>query len=253
MIVSLSLVAGPARRSRISLFLVACPAAASALTVPAPTNARVLRAEAILPPGQSGFVSLTGLTAGTGSPHLYDQQAPFIAFKRRNFDFSRGGDEETPRPGSRSAATPTASPPISAATDADAWWGAGYAVAEDRLFELELFRRATTGRLAEILGRGYLDDDLIARRDYYTPAEMDAMLAAVPGELRSRVDAYRDGVNAYIAEVRLNPLLLPGEFAATGALPIAPWTRSRLRGGRDLPGPHRPERRRQRARRTSAR
>ena len=34
----------------------------------------------------------------------------------------------------------------------DAWWGVGYAVAQDRLFQLELFRRATSGRLAEILG-----------------------------------------------------------------------------------------------------
>ncbi|MEA2271762.1 MAG: hypothetical protein QOI98_470, partial [Solirubrobacteraceae bacterium] len=64
-----------------------------------PAQARVLRAEGILPPGQSGFVSLTGLTAGTGSPHLYDQQQPFIDFKRRNFDFSRGGALEVPRPG----------------------------------------------------------------------------------------------------------------------------------------------------------
>ena len=42
-----------------------------------------------------------------------------------------------------------------------------------RVFEvLELFRRATSGRLAEILGDSYLDDDLIARRDYYTDAEL---------------------------------------------------------------------------------
>jgi penicillin G amidase len=198
--------------------------AVGALGLAATASARVLRAEAILPPGQSGFVSLTGLANGTGSPHLYDQQQPFIAFERRNFDFSRGGTVEAPRPGVAIARDAYGIPRISASNDADVWWGAGYAVAEDRLFQLDLFRRATTGRLAEILGSDYLDDDVIARRDYYTPAEMDAMLAAVPAGLRARIDAYRDGINAYIAQVQLNPLLLPGEFAATGDLPIAQWT-----------------------------
>ena len=57
-------------------------------------------------------------------------------------------------------------PNVGGASDYDAWWGVGYAVAQDRLFQLELFRRATSGRLAKILGQEYLDDDLVARRDY---------------------------------------------------------------------------------------
>ena len=115
-------------------------------------------------------------------------------------------------------------PAITGATDYDAWWGAGYAVAQDRLFQLELFRRATSGRLAEILGDSYLDDDLIARRDYYTDAELDAMLAPHPGAaLRQRAEAYRDGINAWSSKVRSDPTLLPGEFAALGATPPT-WT-----------------------------
>ena len=114
-------------------------------------------------------------------------------------------------------------PAITGATDCDAWWGAGYAVAQDRLFQLELFRRATSGRLAEILGDTYLDDDLIARRDYYTDAELDAMIARIPAQLRQRAEAYRDGVNAWSAKVRSDPTLLPGEFAALGATPPT-WT-----------------------------
>jgi penicillin amidase len=50
------------------------------------------------------------------------------------------------------------------------------------------------------------------------------MLAALPAELRARFDAYRDGVNTWIQHVTLNPLDLPGEYAAVLALPIEPWT-----------------------------
>ena len=71
-------------------------------------------------------------------------------------------------------------PTITGETEDDGWFGVGYAVAEDRLFEFELLRRATSGHLSEIVGPGYLDDDLIARRDYYTDAEVQAMLDERP-------------------------------------------------------------------------
>ena len=50
-------------------------------------------------------------------------------------------------------------PSVTGATATELWWGAGYATAEDRLFELEVFRRATTGNLAEVLGAAYLPMD----------------------------------------------------------------------------------------------
>ena len=116
-------------------------------------------------------------------------------------------------------------PAITGDTDANAWWGVGYAVAQDRLFQLELFRRATSGRLAEILGSTYLDDDLIARRDYYTDAEIDEMLAKIPAPLMARTEAYRDGINAWIEHVSSPGFPdMPGEFVALSDLPIEPWT-----------------------------
>ena len=114
-------------------------------------------------------------------------------------------------------------PSITGSSDYDAWWGVGYAVAEDRLFQLELFKRAASGRLAEILGPDYLDDDLISRRDYYTTPEIQAMGRRMPPALYHRVEAYRDGINAYISKVRSNPSLLPGEFAALG-VQLTDWT-----------------------------
>lgn len=57
--------------------------ASLALTA-APVSAHVIRATSILPPGESGFLSAARLATGTGSPHLYDQQQPFINFDRKD-------------------------------------------------------------------------------------------------------------------------------------------------------------------------
>ncbi|HEX8101346.1 MAG TPA: penicillin acylase family protein [Solirubrobacteraceae bacterium] len=196
-------------------------ATAALLLLPALAPARVRQAESILPPGQSGFVSLTGVTSGTGSPHLYDQQPLFTAFRYKSalFKPSTAGGTEVPRPGVTITRDEFGVPAIEAGNENDAWWGAGYAIAQDRLFQIELFRRATTGRLAEILGPDYLDDDLIARRDYYTGEELERMFRALPPGLQARAAAYRDGVNTWVRHVRTTPQDLPGEFAAVAVAP----------------------------------
>ena len=97
-------------------------------------------------------------------------------------------------------------PAITGATEHDMWWGAGYAAAEDRLFELELFRHATTGTLSEVGGVTRLDDDRIVRQDFYTAAELDRQFDALPADFKDRFYAYRDGINAYIQQVQRNPL-----------------------------------------------
>ena len=206
------------RRVR-ALALAALALAAAAV----PAHARVLGAETVLPPGQSGFVSIGGVTAGTGSPHLNDQTGLFTSFRYKSALFNQAGQSEVPRAGVKIVRGPFGVPAITGASDYDGWWGVGYAVAQDRLFQLELFRRATSGRLAEILGDSYLDDDLIARRDYYTDAELDRMIAAIPARLRRRTEAYRDGINAWAAKVRSDPSKLPGEFAAL-AVAVPTWT-----------------------------
>ena len=193
------------------------------LCAAAGAQARVIEAEAVLFPGQSGFVSPTGVAEGTGSPHLNDQADLFTDFRFRSAVFGQAGESSSPRAGVTIVRDSYGIPAITGASDYDAWWGVGYAVAEDRLFQLELFRRATSGRLAEILGSGYLEDDLIARRDYYTEPELQAQLSALPAELFRRAEAYRDGINAHIAEVRSDPQRLPGEFAALGVAPTD-WT-----------------------------
>ena len=199
-------------------------AAVAAMAALAPAaHARVIQAEAVLPPGQSGYVSITGVASGTGSAHLTDQTNLFTNFSFRSALFNQPGDPQRPRDGVTIVRDGYGVPAVTGASDYDAWWGVGYAVAEDRLFQLEAFKRATSGRLAEILGSDSLGDDIIARRDYYTDAELQAQLDRLPATLLRRAEAYRDGINAYIDEVRANPLELPGEFPALGILP-EDWT-----------------------------
>jgi penicillin G amidase len=186
----------------------------------ASAQARVLQAETILPPGQSGFVSIPGVANGTGSPHLTDQTEPFIHYQYKSAMFNQPGETETPIPGVKIVRGPYGVPSVTGDSNYHAWWGVGYAVAQDRLFQIELFRRATSGRLAEILGPDYLDDDFVARRDYYTDAEIDAQWAKEPRNLFDRVEGYRDGVNAWTAKVRSDPSLMPGEFPALGIQPV---------------------------------
>ena len=83
----------------------ACVAAAIALALliaallPAAAGADVLEAEAVLPPGESGFVSIAGVASGTGSPHLTDQTNLFTHFELRPFGFDQPGESESPKAG----------------------------------------------------------------------------------------------------------------------------------------------------------
>ena len=200
-------------------------AAAALASAPAPSHADTLDALGVLPPGQSGYVSIAGVASGTGSPHLTDQVSLFEGFEYRDIGFGQPGTTESPRAGVTISRDDYGVPTITGETDDDGWFGVGYAIAQDRLFQLDLFRRATSGRLSEIVGPGYLDDDLIARRDYYTDAEVQQMLDEVPQRLVDRTQSYADGINAYIDEVQgPGAAEMPGEFVALGALPIEEWT-----------------------------
>ena len=226
--------------------VIAAAAALVLLAVAPAARAAIINAEDVLPAGQSGFVSLLGVTSGEGSPHLYDQLPLFTSFRYKPYTFGQPGDTEVPRDGISIVRDAYGVPAITAGGENDAWWGVGWAGAEDRLFQLELFRRATTGRLAEILGKGYLDDDLIARRDYYTRPELEKMFAAMPASLQARAAAYRDGVNAYIAYLRTHPTEIPGEFTALNVAADGLHD-GRAGGDRRVPRPHGAQRRRQRA------
>ncbi len=116
-------------------------------------------------------------------------------------------------------------PYISAETDHGLFAGFGYAVAEDRLWQLEANRRAARGQLAEIFGTEFLSADTAARALGYTETELNAMLATLPPEAQARFEAYVYGINRYITEVvQADPAnKMPAEFHFLGISPT-PWS-----------------------------
>lgn len=117
-------------------------------------------------------------------------------------------------------------PHIFAETNRGLFEAYGFAVAQDRLWQLELNRRAARGRLAEIFGPGSLPADTFARTTGYTDAELDAQFAALDPEVQRIFTAYRDGINRYLADVVARDPVnkLPFEFHALGIGLPERWT-----------------------------
>ncbi|HEY5545959.1 MAG TPA: penicillin acylase family protein [Gemmatimonadaceae bacterium] len=113
-------------------------------------------------------------------------------------------------------------PHIFAATEADAIRALGYVVARDRLFQLEVQARAASGRLTEWAGSVALPADQEMRR-LGLPASAEAHRASLPAGDRRRamLDAYAEGVNAWIDALR--PADWPIEYRLLGARP-ARWS-----------------------------
>ncbi len=99
------------------------------------------------------------------------------------------------------------------------YYGYGYAVAQDRLFQMEMLKRTTQGMVAEVLGADYLELDTLIRTAYDTRSiqqQIDALSAAD----RDVLQGYADGFNRHVAAVAANPSeLLPIEFAHYGFTP----------------------------------
>jgi penicillin amidase len=109
-------------------------------------------------------------------------------------------------------------PHIFAETDADLFVGFGYAMAQDRLFQLDWLRRKGAGRLAEILGKDGLEQDVLARTiglNRIARAEWDRL----PEETQQLLRAFSEGINVVIEESREN---LPIEFDLLDYCP-EPW------------------------------
>ena len=110
-------------------------------------------------------------------------------------------------------------PRVSADTDEDLFFGFGYAMAQDRLFQLDYLRRKAVGRLSEVLGPEGLDLDIVARTlDLRRIAE--AEWRQTPDETRQLVTAFSHGVNAVIAA---SGDRLPIEFDLLDYTP-EPWS-----------------------------
>ncbi|HLN30438.1 MAG TPA: penicillin acylase family protein [Gemmataceae bacterium] len=98
----------------------------------------------------------------------------------------------------------------------------GYLHATDRLGQMDLFRRQASGTMAEIRGKEALSEDILMRRlGIRRGCEALWNSGKLPAELRAELEAYADGVNQKIAQLRDEAL--PLAFKALGYKP-APWT-----------------------------
>jgi penicillin amidase len=111
---------------------------------------------------------------------------------------------------------------IYAETEHDLFFAQGWNAARDRLFQLELWRRQATGTVAEILGERELERD-IGTRLFKFRRDLDQELNHYHDRGSLIINAYVDGINAYIAETERDPSLLTLEFELLGITP-GYWT-----------------------------
>lgn len=110
-------------------------------------------------------------------------------------------------------------PHIVAKNDHDLFFAQGFVHAQDRLWAMESARRAAHGRLSEVIGdRGLNNDRFMRILGMTQSAEADWTVLDV--ETQTALQAYADGVNAYLAQAGGK---LPLEFKILGIEP-EPWT-----------------------------
>ena len=99
-------------------------------------------------------------------------------------------------------------PYIEATSDADLYFAQGYVTASDRLWQMDLMRRLARGETAEIFGATVVEEDKRWRRFNFAKVAEENLRYLSP-ELRSALENYARGVNAYLDT--LTPETLPVE------------------------------------------
>src|SRR6202171_6818349 len=104
----------------------------------------------------------------------------------------------------------------------DLFFAQGVVAAQDRLFQMELWKRAGQGRLAEILGPSALPRDVNARALRYR-GDMKAEYESYSPDTQAILTAFTDGINSYISSLTApGGPGLPVEFQLAGFSPD-PW------------------------------
>jgi penicillin amidase len=106
-------------------------------------------------------------------------------------------------------------PHIYAKNEPDLLFALGYAMAQDRLWQMEFFRRLGHGRLSEILG-----EELVKVDRYFRTIAAAGVNRKIPKDLAFLPKSFADGVNAYL-KTHSDRLAL--EFKLLGYKP-EPWT-----------------------------
>jgi penicillin amidase len=106
-------------------------------------------------------------------------------------------------------------PHIYARTRHDLFFAQGFVVGQDRLWQVDMWRRQGEGRLSEVLGGDYLERDRMARLLRYR-GNLQAEWASYGPDTRAIVGAFIAGLNAYARIARARP---PIEYTILGFLP----------------------------------
>jgi acyl-homoserine lactone acylase PvdQ len=232
----------PTRFARRFIALAGALSLVVALALPAgaapPEVPDHLRAYSIIPPGQSGFVSLQQAVTGQYGPHVTDQLDMYTAlvddddvteeelsdyFHSAQFGPDEITREYSPTDGVTVYRDSFDIPHVYADTDEAAAFALGYVTAEDRLWQMDLLRHYGQGTLSEILGPDYVEADKVLRRDGYTIAEMQRMFDRLDDRfgadgrlVQTAFTSYAEGVNARMDEVRADFSLMPAEYVGQG-------------------------------------
>lgn len=118
---------------------------------------------------------------------------------------------------------------ITAEDPHDLFLAQGYVHAQERMWQMEISRRIGAGRLSELFGKGQIDRDKYIRTlGWRVAAARD--LDAMSPETKAILQAYADGVNAWITEhdgKLSTSFVVAGLLSGTGGLggyALEPWT-----------------------------
>ncbi|MEY8841348.1 penicillin acylase family protein, partial [Cribrihabitans sp. XS_ASV171] len=113
-------------------------------------------------------------------------------------------------------------PHVLGESDADVFFGLGYAHAQDRLWQMTMLRRTVQGRLSEVFGPRTVEIDKLLRRfDLYRLAQRSVEVQ--DDYTRAALTAYAAGVNARLAEINEEALGRGAPEMFLFNAPVAPW------------------------------
>ena len=113
-------------------------------------------------------------------------------------------------------------PHIYAKNTGDLFFAQGFVVAQDRMWQLEMWRRSGEGRLAEVLGKDYVRRDTFARLLQFH-GNWDAEYQKYHPQGKLIFDSFARGVNAAIQRA-IDERRVPIEFVRMGFQPQPVWT-----------------------------
>jgi penicillin amidase len=109
-------------------------------------------------------------------------------------------------------------PHIFAESVDDVFLAQGFNAARDRLFQIDLSHRRGLGKLSEVFGPSYVEQDRATRLFLYR-GNIDEEWAAYGEDAKRTATQFAAGVNAYIDWITRNPAVLPPEFRMLNYMP----------------------------------